>query len=127
MAVESKPLFHPEVIRQQVRSFDLPERVAVVLPKLQHWADLLASGRADDFKETDLLPDFITDFFCTLLGYTRPAGAADTFTLSREQHVAVDGEFADAVLGRFHQDNKQFTVALEEGVTKGFATCSDIG
>lgn len=113
MAVESKPLFHPEVIRQQVRSFDLPERVAVVLPKLQHWADLLASGRADDFKETDLLPDFITDFFCTLLGYTRPAGAADTFTLSREQHVAVDGEFADAVLGRFHQDNKQFTVALE--------------
>ena len=27
MAIESKPLFHPEVIRQQVRSFNLPERV----------------------------------------------------------------------------------------------------
>ena len=29
MALESKPLFHPEVLRQQVRSFILPERVMV--------------------------------------------------------------------------------------------------
>ena len=28
MAVESKPIFYPEVIRQQVRAFNLPERVA---------------------------------------------------------------------------------------------------
>jgi hypothetical protein len=28
MAVESRPLFHPEVMRQQVRSFNLPETVA---------------------------------------------------------------------------------------------------
>jgi len=27
MALESKPLFHPEVIRQEVRSLTLPERV----------------------------------------------------------------------------------------------------
>jgi len=113
MAVESKPLFHPEVIRQQVRSFALPERVQALQPELQHWADLLASGRADDFKESDLLPDFLTDIFCHLLGYTRPAGPADTFTLSRERHVEVDGKFADAVLGRFHKDTTRFTVALE--------------
>ena len=49
MAVESKPLFHPEVIRQQVRAFNLPETVADWQPKLQHWAGLIASGRADDF------------------------------------------------------------------------------
>jgi hypothetical protein len=113
MAVESKPLFHPEVLRQQVRAFKLPERVADFQPRLQHWAELISSGRADDFKETNLLPDFITDFFCTLLGYTRPAGAADHFTLSREQHVEVDGEKADAVLGRFGSDRPQFFVALE--------------
>jgi hypothetical protein len=28
MALESKPLFHPEVLRQQVRSFILPEQTA---------------------------------------------------------------------------------------------------
>jgi hypothetical protein len=61
MAVESMPIFHPEVIRQQVRSFQLPDHVAPWQPKLQHWATLIASGRADDFKETALLPDFLTD------------------------------------------------------------------
>ena len=57
MAIESKPLFHPEVIRQQVRSFNLPESVRECQTKLRHWADLITSGRADDFKETQLLPD----------------------------------------------------------------------
>ena len=103
MALESKPLFHPEVLRQQVRAFNLPERAGEWQPKLQHWAGLIASGRADDFKETALLPDFLTDIFCGLLGYTGPAASADTFTFSRERHVEVDGKVADAVLGRFQK------------------------
>jgi hypothetical protein len=68
MALESKPLFHPEVLRQQVRSFSLTEQATAGQPKLQHWATLVASGRADDFKETALLPDFLTEIFCGLLG-----------------------------------------------------------
>jgi hypothetical protein len=130
MAVESKPLFHPEVLRQQVRAFSLPEQAGVWQPKLQHWANLIASGRADGFKETALLPDFLTDIFCGLLGYTGPAGASGVAadvsrrhspgeqsaptdvggysTLSRERHVEVDGEFADAVLGRFQKDKEKF-------------------
>ena len=43
MALESKPLFHPEVLRQQVRSFILPEQTGAGQPKLEHWADLIAS------------------------------------------------------------------------------------
>ncbi|HEX7859922.1 MAG TPA: N-6 DNA methylase [Verrucomicrobiae bacterium] len=113
MAVESKPLFHPEVIRQHLRSFILPEHLHAHQAKLNHWADLITSGRADNFKETDLLPDFLTDFFCNLLGYTRPAGPTESFTLSRETHVEVDGQFADAALGRFSNDAKKFIVALE--------------
>ena len=58
MAVESKPLFHPEVLRQQVRAFNLPEHAAAWQPKLQHWAGLITSGRGDEFKETALLPDY---------------------------------------------------------------------
>jgi hypothetical protein len=46
MAVESKPLFHPEVLRQQVRSFTLPEQTSAWQPKLQHWAGLITTGRA---------------------------------------------------------------------------------
>jgi hypothetical protein len=108
MAVESKSLFHPEVLRQQVRSFNLPQQMGVWRPKLQHWAGLIASGRADDFKETALLPDFLTDIFCGLLGYTGPAESPDTFTFSRERHVEVDGKVADAVLGRFQKGKEQF-------------------
>ena len=135
MAVESKPLFHPEVMRQQVRAFALPERVAASQPSLQHWAELISSGRADEFKETELLPEFLTDIFCGLLGYTGPAAvsgvAADVsrrhipaeesaptdvggyYTLSRERHVEVDGKFADAVLGCFQEAKEQFIVVVE--------------
>ena len=113
MALESKPLFHPEVLRQQVRSFNLPEQTASWQPKLQHWATLIASGRADELKETALFPDFLTDIFCGLLDYTGPAGSADTFTFSREWHVEVDGKVADAVLGPFQKDKEQFVAVLE--------------
>src|ERR1043166_5667766 len=113
MAVESKPLFHPEVLRQQVRSFNLPGREAEWQPKLQLWACLIASGRADDFKETALLPDFLTDIFCGLLGYMGPAGAADNFTFSRERHVGGEGKGARRVLGRFEKDKEQFVAVLE--------------
>jgi hypothetical protein len=113
MALESKPLFHPEVLRQQVRSFNLSEQTGAWQPKLQHWAGLIASGRADDFKETALLPDFLTDVFCGLLGYAGPAEAPKTFTFSRERHVEVDGKFADAALGRFQKGKEQFVAVLE--------------
>ncbi len=113
MALESKPLFHPEVLRQQVRDFNLPENVADWQPKLQHWAELITSGRADDFKESALLPDFLTDIFCGLLGYTGPAESPDIFTFSRERHVEVDRKVANAVVGRFRKDKEQFLAGLE--------------
>ena len=128
-APESKPCFHPEVLRQQVRALNLPERVENWQPKLEEWACLIASGRAGDFQETALLPDFLADIFCGLLGYTAPVGPADphnshnshnshlsgpgpaespdTFTFSRERHVAVHGKVADALLGRSEKDKAQ--------------------
>lgn len=113
MAVETKPLFSPELVRQQVHHFTLPDAVEAARPRLQHWADLIASGKADTFKETALLPEFLTDIFGQLLGYTGPAGPGDSFTLLRETHVEVDGQFADAALGRFTTETKKFTVAVE--------------
>ncbi len=113
MAVETKPLFHPDVIRQHLRAFVLPASVEDARPRLSHWAELISSGKADTFKETALLPDFITDIFGVLLGYSGPAGPSATFTLLRETHVEVDGQFADAALGRFSPGDRKFVVALE--------------
>jgi SAM-dependent methyltransferase len=113
MAVETKPLFHPEVIRQQLAAFTLPAAADAAQEKLQHWANLISSGKADSINEKALLPDFLTDFFLNLLGYTAPAGSSDTFTLSRETHVVVDGQFTDAALGRFSAARPEYIVAVE--------------
>ncbi len=113
MPVESKPLFRPDVLRAHLTGFSLPERVAAARPALVRWAELLESGRASALKEQELLPDFLTDVFLGLLGYTGPAGGAEHYSLSREQHVEVGGKFADAVLGRFGPPKNQYIVALE--------------
>ena len=54
------------------RPFQLPAQVEAVRPKLDHWAGLIASRRIDTFNEQQILPDFLTDFFVAILGYTRP-------------------------------------------------------
>ncbi len=102
MPIERKPLFRPDVIHQHLAAYSLPEHVDSLRAKLTHWADLIASGRADKLNEKELLPDFLTDHFVSLLGYTRPADGGARYTLSREKHVQVDGKFADAVLGDFN-------------------------
>jgi hypothetical protein len=57
---------------------------------LNHWADLISSAQADKLKETDLLPDFLTDIFVNLPDYTRPTKNADPKTIrSRDIPVAV--------------------------------------
>lgn len=113
MPVEAKPLFRPDVLRSRLNAFSLPGHVDALRPKLAHWADLLASGKANSFKEQEILPDFLTAFFCELLGYTRPADGGTRYTISREKHVQVEGEFADAVLGDFGRGTDKFVVALE--------------
>jgi len=111
--IEAKPLIRPDVLRQHLDAFDLPAQVESLRPKLKDWADLLASGRADRLKEQELLPDFLTDFFCGLLRYARPADGGPRYTISREKHVEVDGKFADAVLGDFGTGAEKYIVALE--------------
>ena len=71
--VEAKPLFRPDVLRAHLAGFQLPAHVEAVRPKLDHWAGLIANRRTDTFNEQQILPDYLTDFFVALLGYTRPA------------------------------------------------------
>ena len=74
MAVESKPLFHPEIIRRSVRAFTLPQMPSLAVSRLRYWAELIASGRADTFKETALLPEFLTDILAGRLGWRSSNG-----------------------------------------------------
>ncbi|MDZ4683791.1 MAG: N-6 DNA methylase [Planctomycetaceae bacterium] len=113
MPVEAKPLFRPDVLRPLLVHFPWPANIAESRAKLHKWAEMFTGGHADKFKEKEILPDFLTDVFCGLLGYTRPTDNPKRFSISREKHVQVDGKFADAVLGILRPDHEEFIVALE--------------
>ncbi|HEV3080047.1 MAG TPA: hypothetical protein VGZ25_06870 [Gemmataceae bacterium] len=53
MPVEAKPLFRPDVLRPYLAAFALPARVQAHRPALARWAELFASGKADQFKEPE--------------------------------------------------------------------------
>jgi hypothetical protein len=109
---EAKPLFRPDVLRTHLSGFKMPDRVQALRPRLDHWADLIASHRIGNFNEQQILSDFLTDFVVMLLGYSRPVDGSSRYTIGREEHVAVDGKVADAMLGNFNGERK-IVVALE--------------
>jgi hypothetical protein len=109
----AKPLFRPEVLRPYILSFQLPQRVESLRPKMIQWAEMFSSGRADSFKERELLPQFVSDFFFGILGYSGPSSDPDCYTISLEKHVEVDGNFADAVIGNFRPASQHYIIAVE--------------
>jgi hypothetical protein len=111
--VEPKPLFRPDIVRPHVAAFSLPEHAAGSRTKIARWADLLSGPEGDRVKERELLPVFLSDVFTELLGYGTLADNPARHTLSREQHVEVDGQYADAVLGEFGAGARRFVVAIE--------------
>jgi hypothetical protein len=60
MPVDAKPLFRPDVLRTHLGAFPLPGHVDAFRPKLAQGAALLSSGRANTFKEQEILPGFLT-------------------------------------------------------------------
>jgi len=55
--VEAKPLFRPEVIRPHLAGFRLPANASATMAR---WGDMLSTGRADEYKEKEVLPDFLS-------------------------------------------------------------------
>ena len=115
MPTPAKPLFRPEALRPRLKTFAVPAAAVGARPKLGHWAKLLGSKDAETMKETELLPEFITDMFESVLGYTGPAAGSDRYTLKRGASVEAAGKFADAALGRFSTAGGQpeFVAVLE--------------
>lgn len=114
MPIEATPLFRSEVVRPLVAGFDLPAQAEEGRERLRRWVTFLDSPIGLKGKETELLPDFLTDLFQRVLGYRGPAeGEGGRFTISREKLVEFGGKFADAVLGSFDGEHEAFVVAVE--------------
>src|SRR5271166_6139435 len=115
MPSEAKPLFRADALRPKLVGFGLPAGIGEARKKLGNWVTMLANKQAEAMKETELLPDFLTDVFVTLLGFTGPASGDTTYTVKREALIKVDGKQADAALGRFALggDEPRFIAVVE--------------
>ncbi len=110
MPADIKPLFHPEAVRPKVRQFMLPPAAISGRARVIEWANKLSAKKLKE-KETELLPNFLTDVFENVLGYVGPPAAATT--IRREALVQVDGKRADAGFGRFGGEVADFVAVLE--------------
>lgn len=111
MPADVKPLFRPDALRPKLAEFTVPSAAVSARPKLAAWVKLLASDAGKKQKETELLPNFITDVFETLLGYIPVPHSP--YTIKRESLIEVDGKRADAALGRFGGEKDEFVVMVE--------------
>lgn len=111
MPVERRALFRPDVLAPRAQALDFDPAPAREV--LARWARLLDAPGADRHKETELLPDFLTQVFYDVLGYAGPSSPGDRHTLSRERRVEVDGEFADAVLGDLGGRDERIDAVVE--------------
>ena len=92
----------------------MPDSVSAQEDLYSRWAELLSSPDLSSRTESSILPVFIGDFFERVLGYPQIPDAGGRFTFSQQQHVEVDGKFADGVIGEFRSgQTPQFLVALE--------------
>ena len=90
MPTDAKPLFRADALRPKLNAFALPSAAANAKSTLGKWNELLSSNAAERMKETELLPDFLSEIFGSLLGYAGPASGAPVYTLKRESLVQVD-------------------------------------
>lgn len=114
MPLEPKPLFRAHVVEAAMAGFE-PPPLAGARGVLGRWASRIRSGQLAVLSEKQLLPDFFTDVFYRLLGYRGPdgPGEAGAYTFSRELYVEVDGQVADAALGRFGEGEARVLAVVE--------------
>jgi hypothetical protein len=58
--VEAKPISRPEVVRLPLLRFSLPEQVTHLRPKLEKWAEIIATGSVDAHMEQEIPATSIT-------------------------------------------------------------------
>ena len=104
-------LFRPEALREPLRGFTMPERIATLRPRLEAWAELIRSRRIDDHKEQSLLQDFETFMLGAVLGYRRPVDGPD-YQLKYEVHVGSRVARADGSIGHYGADDRHL-IAVE--------------
>ena len=94
---------------------------------IQHWISKAESGLLDNYKESAIAGDFITDIFCKVLDYQQ-SGPTE-WNLEKEPKTLVDGQTPDAAVGFFKDilerkmvsgviEMKDYTTSLDKKQTR---------
>jgi hypothetical protein len=115
MPIELTPLFRPEVLRSRLEVLSSDELAPERREIIARWVALLSSTHGGGLKETELLPEFISDVFHRVLGYSGPTSgqAGGSYTLRRERLVEVDGKVADGAIGTFGPGQDRAIAVIE--------------
>jgi hypothetical protein len=90
----------------------LDEERITAAHQIMRWADMDTSGRLEQFSETSVQGQFLSQVFGEALGYKEPT--ENTETWHQEQHRSIAGQTPDAVLGRFSQADPAGPLAVAE-------------
>ena len=112
MPIQQQPLFRLDALRPKLDAFRMTPALEAKQHVLAKWRDFIATEKIDKLKETAILPSFIQEVFRGVLGYSFAMDSPQRYTFSQEQHVAVDGKFADGAIGVFNGVPK-FLAVLE--------------
>ena len=111
MPIQAKPLFRADVLKPKLDAFRLPSAIVAKRQAVTKWRDLIGTAKIDKYKETEILPDFISELFQDVLGYHSLVQNPDRYTIRRENLIAVDGKRADAAFGV--KGDSKFLAVLE--------------
>lgn len=102
MPDNNHPLFDPELVDEhlQQQQLDRPADTNELVDAVEGWVDATTT-----LTERNLQQSFVSDLFSTVLGYTRPRGAAGEFELLPESLSQGGDGFPDVLLGRFEQED----------------------
>lgn len=106
-----RDLFSPQRLKNVYRIL-ITEQIQRSWDILRKWADLEMSGKLDSLNESAIEGDFIKEVFGEALGYDTFAKGKDRWDI--QQKVGLNGQTADAAIGRFSAGGERDLSAVIE-------------
>lgn len=113
MPSDPTPLFRPELVHVRAQNAGITDLEPWQVARLTAWRDLVTPPGGDRLRESEHLADFMKDIFVDVLGYRRAVDSPSAYSYARERHNPVDGNFPDAVLGRFSSSEDRVVLVVE--------------
>jgi len=100
-------LFNKRLLAREMEKFDFPsgEQRDKINKIIKGWQIALKDHDLDKTKEKEIQGQFLSKFFCGILGYTAQTDGFETYTIKQEPSTEVDATNPDGSLGFYGSEN----------------------